>query len=271
MITTSELVDKIKESAPKVVVECEALGIERTERFIVEGDIGLSEAGVLAYAAQRIELAERLSNAPGSERQGLLGIERDGRILRWQPGKKLTYCVWRPTFSSDEEHAKVVAGMHEAASNWSSICGIEFEHVSDKDTDPNLAFGDVEFPVIRQAGGGSTIAMAFFPDSPVNERLVWVFDGFFDSISAFDPIGVMRHELGHVLGFRHEHIRPEAPDLFDPESTEHTVEITAYDPKSVMHYVAGNVGDPELQFTDLDRSGSRSVYGAPFSEFTFAD
>lgn len=270
MITTSELADKIKEESPIVEVECQALGIERSKRFIVEGDIGLKESSVASYAARRIEIAESAQGLSDEDFQGLLGIERNGKTLRWLPGKTLTYCVWRPTFPNDTEHAKVVEGMREATSNWESICGIRFEHIEEKDTDDNLSFGDVEFPVLRQSGGGSTIAMAFFPDDALRDRIVWVFDGYFSSTSSFDPVGVMRHELGHVLGFRHEHIRPEAPDLFNPESTEHTVEITEYDPMSVMHYVSGNVGDPELQFTSLDRSGARVVYGGPFSEFDFA-
>jgi hypothetical protein len=271
MITTSELASKIESEAPKVVLRCPQLNIE-TERYVVEGDIGLTPDEVIPYAARRIEIAQALQGDPNAERQGLLGIERDGKTLRWRHAKQLTYCVWRPTFGTDEEHAAVVEGMAAATSDWEAICGVHFEYVPSKDNDPNLAFGDVTFPVLRQAGGGNTIAMAFFPDDPVQERLVWVFDGYFDSSPGnFDPIGVMRHELGHVLGFRHEHIRPEAPDLFNPESTEHTVEITEYDPTSVMHYVAAGVGDPQLRFTDLDKTGSRVVYGGPDSEYSFAD
>ncbi|MDN5854668.1 MAG: M12 family metallopeptidase [Actinomycetia bacterium] len=127
------------------------------------------------------------------------------------------------------------------------------------------------FPVLREQGGGNTVAMAFFPDDGLNHRLVWVFDGYFGADPTFDPVGVMRHELGHALGFRHEHIRPETPDLFDPESLDHTVEITEYDPNSVMHYLGRNVGDPKLRFTRLDRTGARLVYGGPHSEFSFAD
>jgi hypothetical protein len=271
MITTPELVHKILTEAPTVEVECTALGIPLSKRFIVEGDVGLTESGVAAYAAQRIEIAVRVQGEPDAEGHGLLGIERNGKILRWRPGKTLTYCVWHQTFQTDAEYEATVDGMTEATSNWESICGIRFEHLRGKDKDANLTFGDVDFPVLRQLGGGSTIAMAFFPDDPLRERIVWVFDGYFDPGSSFDPAGVLRHELGHVLGFRHEHIRPEAPDLFNPESTAHTVEITEYDPKSVMHYVAGNVGDPRLKFTELDRSGARAVYGGPFSEFEFAD
>lgn len=271
MITTDELASKIETESPIVVLQCPQLGIN-TERFVVEGDIGLTRNRVIPYAARRIEIAKALREDPDAERQGLLGIERDGKILRWRRAKQLSYCVWRPSFGSDEEHSAVVEGMAAATSDWQGICGVEFLHVKSKDNDASLAFGDVTFPVLRQADGGNTIAMAFFPDDPVTERLVWVFDGYFNTTpGSFDPVGVMRHELGHVLGFRHEHIRPEAPDLFNPESTEHTVEISTYDPKSVMHYVAQGVGDPQLRFTSLDKAGARSVYGGTNSEFSFAD
>jgi hypothetical protein len=270
MIETDELIEKIKNESPSVKMWNEKLGIS-TECFIVEGDVGLTEAEVLVYAAKRIEIAKALQGGQDTDKQGLLGMERDGKTLRWRPGKKLTYCVWRPSFPSDEEYQKARDGMLQAAGDWAGICGVEFEHVESKDNDPNLKLGDVLFPVLRQAGGGNTIAMAFFPDHPVKRRIVWVFDGFYSTSTGFDPIGVMRHELGHVLGFRHEHIRPEAPDLFNPESMAHTVEITEYDPTSVMHYVAENVGDPRLRFTDVDRRGARAVYGGPFSEFSFED
>lgn len=270
MIKTSELVDKIKDEAPRVPVVCKPLGID-TEVLVVEGDIGLSEPGVLSYAARRIEIAEQALGDPNADKQGLLGIQRDGKTLRWRPGTKLTYAVWRPSFPTDDEYDAVVAGMNSATADWESMCGVEFEHVVAKDTDEDLRLGQVTFPVLRQEGGGSVVAMAFFPDEPVEKRLVLAFDGFFDPNGAFSPVGVMRHELGHALGFRHEHIRPEAPDIFRPESLKNTVELTRYDPKSVMHYVAEGVGDPRLEFTDFDRAGSRLVYGGPHSEFSYAD
>jgi hypothetical protein len=72
-------------------------------------------------------------------------------------------------------------------------------------------------------------------------------------------------------GFRHEHIRPEVPEFFNPESLEHTIELTKYDPKSVMHYLGKNVGDPKLRFTKNDKQGARLVYGGPDAEYSFAD
>jgi len=59
--------------------------------------------------------------------------------------------------------------------------------------------------------------------------------------------------------------------VFDPESLEHTVEITEYDPKSVMHYFCGEVGSRQLAITELDRLGAQKVYGPTLSSMMLVD
>jgi hypothetical protein len=263
-----ELVKKIKAEAPTVHVESGPLGISATY-WVVEGDRRLSEPELLPYAAERVELAARLEQGSGEQKRGLFAIESGGRILRWARGKVLDYCVWKPSFDSEDEHHKVVRDMALATGDWSALCGVTFLHRDDFDAKPDLQPGDVLFPVLRQKGGGNTIAMAFFPDSPVSERVVWTFDGHFASSPAFAPVGVLRHELGHVLGFRHEHIAPEAPHYFQPEPTDHIIHLSEYDPMSVMHYLGPGVGNPKLEFTEHDRSGAVQVYGHPDASFTF--
>jgi hypothetical protein len=157
--------------------------------------------------------------------------------------------------------------MKLATAAWEGMCGVKFLYKSELDS-KEISLGEVSFPVVRQNGGGTTIAMAFFPNSPIDERLVYVFDGFYNKApGSFDPTGVLRHELGHALGFRHEHIVPEAPDYFVPEDTNHIHRLTDYDPQSVMHYVGPGVGNPKLEFTTSDRVGAVDVYGRPHSQF----
>jgi hypothetical protein len=263
-----QLVKKIKVEAPTVRVESAPLGISATY-WVVEGDRRLSEPQLLPYAVERVQLASRLEQGSGEQKRGLIAIESDGRILRWAHGKVLDYCVWRPSFGSEDEYRKVVRDMALAAADWSAICGVRFLHRDELDEKASLSPQEVLFPVVRQPGGGNTIAMAFFPDDSVSERVVWIFDGHFAASAVFAPVGVLRHELGHVLGFRHEHIAPEAPHYFQPEPTNHIIRLSEYDPMSVMHYLGPGVGDPELEFTEHDRTGAVRVYGHPDADFHF--
>ena len=117
--------------------------------------------------------------------------------------------------------------------------------------------------------GGRFIAAAFFPNDPPARRRVLIDPSFFDPDLQFDPVGGLRHELGHVLGFRHEHIRSGAPPACPQEDTFDTVDLTQYDPQSVMHYFCGGVGSPDLAITEVDRKGAQRVYGLPRGSFAF--
>jgi hypothetical protein len=131
------------------------------------------------------------------------------------------------------------------------------------DIDPSLVF-----TVRYLDAGGQFIAAAFFPTYPPARRRVLIDPSYFRPDLPFDPVGVLRHELGHVLGFRHEHIRSGAPSTCPEENTDEVVDLTAYDPKSVMHYFCGGVGSRDLRITDIDREGAQKLYGPPWESVT---
>ena len=74
--------------------------------------------------------------------------------------------------------------------------------------------------------------------------------------------GLLTHELGHVLGLRHEHIRPEAEgDCLEGEEWR---PLTAYDSDSIMHYPlveCGGTGRFPVSFSARDIEGVIQVYG----------
>jgi hypothetical protein len=103
--------------------------------------------------------------------------------------------------------------------------------------------------------GGKYAASAFLPSYATKRRYLRVERSFFEATA--DRKGMIRHELGHVLGYRHEHIRSIPGCLPEGLFWE---PLTPYDPKSLMHYVCGGGGTRTFDFTDLDREGHRQVY-----------
>ena len=74
----------------------------------------------------------------------------------------------------------------------------------------------------------------------------------------WSPGNIMGHELGHTLGFRHEHTRPEAGICFEDLNWR---PLTDYDSASIMHYPQCNGTSTDLSFTQTDAEGVAALYG----------
>lgn len=245
---------------------------------VAEGDLLLDTDQLELYAAQQEALASMrraealaavrpINEIGGSAPRGLVGILSGGRMVRWRDGLELSYCVLRSTFGSDVEYEGVVTDMANATAAWEATCGVSFEHLAQHDGSATVAVPDVLFTVRKLDAGGQFIAAAFFPNDPPVRRRVLIDPSYW--LTSFDRVGVLRHELGHVLGFRHEHIRSGAPAACSNEDLTDTIDLTDYDPQSVMHYFCGGVGSQELRITTVDRDGAQRLYGLPFEQFLF--
>jgi hypothetical protein len=167
----------------------------------------------------------------------------------------ITYCV-----SSDfgTRFNTVVAELDDAARSWSDILGVRYRRV---DVSPCDTSTSVHFNVRPAPEGTTYFARAFFPGDPRIERELLINDTAFTTTSGGrDFQGILRHELGHTLGFRHEHI------VLVPLCTEETAEgyraVTSYDVDSVMHYPQcrpSNGGGYRQSY--LDYSGGNLLYG----------
>lgn len=257
-----EFFDYFKEHKPQVVLDGVAC-------WLVEGDLLMDENELWAYA---IERAAMDAEEAGESREGLLAATgADKRIIRWRQGKVLTYFVRRSTFADETTYRTVAANMPKATAAWEAECGVRFQYLAELDkaanVGPDAALFDVRgvHPDQVTEKTKKVLASAFFPNSPVERRHVWVYPRYFTQ-QDFDPVGIFRHELGHVLGFKHEHIRaPSAMDCGD-EKFQQATPMTPYDSKSVMHYLCGGGGDKQLRITQIDRLGAQRVYGLPFTE-----
>jgi hypothetical protein len=261
----------------RVLVDGEVLTVAESDLTLDEDEFRLWQEAqrarrTLQQAAQLVE-SSGFGEAPVEpligQQSRLVGMVRDGKFVRWAPGTVLTYCVLYHTFPRSEWYEEVVDNMQVATEAWEEICGVNFRYVPELDNSDSTRPEGVLFGVRHINAGGAFIAASFFPDDPASRRRVLVDPSYYTT--TFDHVGVFRHELGHVLGFRHEHIRSGAPPICPHESTAGTINLTDYDPRSVMHYFCGGVGSRTLQITDVDRVGAQQVYGPPLSAFAFVD
>lgn len=263
--------EELRDALPQVEVDNETL-------YVAEGDLLLDDDELERHAQRQAALEElnrlRLGETGGvgivpGPSPALVGITEDGKIVRWAPDTVLTYAVLRQTFPSTDQYDTVVGNMRAATRAWEDTCGVKFNHEQQLDDSASTRPDGVLFPVRGFDSGGRFIAAAFFPNGPSFRRRVLIDPSYFTT--SFDPVGVLRHELGHVLGFRHEHIRSGAPATCPDEDRSDTIDLTAYDPQSTMHYFCGGVGSRELAITDVDKQGSRTVYGLPLEDLRFIE
>jgi hypothetical protein len=196
------------------------------------------------------------SDGIGESQQALAVNTVGGADDLWPNGSTLTYCVSSTAFTADEYNATVGA-MNTAAADWSASANIALVHDTSQDGNCTASNGAVTFDV-NPVCSGAFLARAFFPSYPRGSRNILIDCTAFGSIPPWTLTGVLKHEIGHTIGFRHEHTRPESGTCFEDGNWR---ALTAYDSSSVMHYPQCNgTQSGDLVLTDLDRAGAASVY-----------
>ncbi len=229
-------------------------------KYIVNGDSPIADRKHLEEFFQ-----DNIQRGKTSEL--ILHVE-GGQDALWDCTQKeqLTYCV---SMAFGNRYAGVVQEMESATGAWEDSAEIDFIHVATQDDNCNASNSNVVFDVRPVNVNGAYLARAFFPNEPRASRNILIDDSSFGlpPTEKLQLVGILRHELGHTLGFRHEHTRPEAGTCFEDSDWR---PLTNYDAFSVMHYPQCNGGgDWELKLTTMDENGAACVYGpAPAFELS---
>lgn len=114
--------------------------------------------------------------------------------------------------SFGNQYGAVVSALDTAASAWEAAANVNFIHITSSDASCTTSTTGVVFNARRVTGANpdGILARSFFPSTDRTGRELLIWDLSFGNISPYTLAGVLKHELGHVLGFRHEQIRPEA-------------------------------------------------------------
>lgn len=231
-----------------------------TGRFIVDWDMAVSTEDELR------PYYERLFNGAELTVNQVNGVDD---IYDETSKHELTFCV---SDSFGDRKGAAVEAMLGSTGNWMAVSDVTFTYVPEEDANCTASNTNVFYDV-NPTSGGQFIARAFFPSSPRDQRNILIDDTAFD-IGPEDPFNltnVLEHENGHVLGFRHEHVRANILDIPFDQWVSCVLEglidqnyrpVTDYDSASVMHYPqCGGTGT--LQITEVDVEGVQAIYGPP--------
>ncbi|MDG5496391.1 hypothetical protein [Niveispirillum sp. BGYR6] len=181
-------------------------------------------------------------------------------LTYWIDAQELCGRQWTPTKTCMRETI-VASSLAAAAKDWENACaecGVSFTRVYEK----SKATFRVRYigSILLSSGekkAPAYIARSFFPTSESKNRILRISPAYFSE--NVEKIGIIRHELGHILGYVHENICNGTANQLPPGLA--SVLINQKDEKSLMVQPCelSNFSG-SLSLSPLDVEGHRKIY-----------
>jgi hypothetical protein len=229
--------------------------------YLVEGDLLLTEQEYFHYrffgsiyrSDKRVEDFEKMWGRS----------DEKGNLIRWPKNTPIVYAVLKNTFPDAAEYEMVKTYMRQAARDWEGLCNVKIIHLDSRDGQTEAMPTQGLTCVVKGWRSAEKIeASSFHPLTAASKRIIRINRPRYFSTD-YDKTGLLRHEIGHILGFIHEQNHKNAPRICGPEILSGTYTLTPYDKQSVMHYYCGGAGTKTLGFSRSDSLGAVEAFGTP--------
>ncbi|WP_434424475.1 FG-GAP repeat domain-containing protein [Nannocystis pusilla] len=241
--------------------------------WVVEGDIAFDdEEEVRNYYEQRYAVVDGPACEDGEVcPRSTVAQTSGGRDRVWNAHEKisLSYCIG--DMGNQTNRDRVEAAMNEATRAWEHTADINFIHVSGLDGVGCAVGGasDIRFTVSR-VGSCSALRLAF-ADFPGHSSAALNYCDLGLGKSDAELLSITKHELGHLLGLHHEHLRwgQDAGSNCAEDNGIPVRNVTFADSDSIMGYDfcnGMNSGNDDL--SRLDYAGMWYLYSVPKGQGT---
>lgn len=189
-------------------------------------------------------------------------IGYNDHIPRWVPGEVLTYIIRTGSFPNSDDAKFTTYQLTKAIQMWKGV-GVTFKQVPQ---DSGASF-QVVYRDTPEYGQKGILSKAFLPNNDAPEfRTLHIYRMAFSDAHRNNQSNILAHEVGHILGLRHEFSIEKEPQLWSATWMERN-------PKSVMGYFLDS-SSWCVQQQDLDElecfynSSMECYHGRPVVNFT---